>query len=277
MLVALGMLCFFSMSLTGVENDKELLKVLQERPEIPFTPHEAEETVPRFPSIPADATDAETDQDRSLLRKTQELLSIDNVEEQQLEWLEKQLCLSDLLLQPADYKLLVEDAPAELATLIRALMQQSKQLKQQQQQATGRSRVLALLQQDLLTAAEIILIYRTLLGLNKQLSEEQLQRLQDILEIAGKRFREEWGIGISSTRYFPDVKDQQLYTRLVSVTALALEDVLKLFSIQHIEGNEKEKTQQKLSWQLTTTRLELERLLEEAKLPQQIADAFRVD
>ncbi|CDJ59649.1 hypothetical protein, conserved [Eimeria maxima] len=306
MLLALGMVCFFSISLSGIEGDRELLKLLQERAEIPFTPHEAEEATPRFSFSATEAEAAAAEQDKSLLRQTQDLLAIDSADQQQeLEWLEERITLSDMLLKPVDYKTLLEEAPADLLPIIKALLQRAKLLKQQQQQQrqqhlslSGRSKAAAMLQEDLVAAAELTILYRMLLAgaANNKLTPQQQQRLQQLESVlhavGSKRLKEEWKEAVLSSRYFPDVHDQQLYSRIITIAAAAFDDLMQCIALQQQAGSATaaggteteraiaaatEKQIKKHSWRLTTARLELQRLLEAAKFPQQIAEAFKTE
>lgn len=275
MLVALGMLCVVSMSLSAEKGEGGLIKVLNERRELPFVPHEAEDIHERR-KVPVKEQDVDSDAESnvSLLHKKREFISKDEGDKP-VKWMEKPTPLGELMFNGKDYQILLTRAPPELAALAEVVLKNEKDIKKL---AKGHHKIAALLQQDLLAVAELILLCR-IMALGGSLDKAETARLRELLKLVSKRFGEEWPEALGVTRYVADVRQRNRYLRLVSHVASAAEamgtHVLSNFEQDGEAGGNQARTG--LSWKIMTGRLEIQRLLNEAKFFDEIAEVFKID
>ena len=304
-LLALGVFCIFSMSLSS-HSTGESSKLIEDHTEAPFIPHESD-IPPHFLDEQTDTDVNEDYEDRLLSVQTKDLFSLgEDNEDQHLDWFRDGSSISKLLQVPYYYKMMLDSAPASLLRQVDVLLDESRKIQQQRQQQQQqqrqqqrqrrRSKTALLLQEDLLAAAEMLTFYRAAVNAaSKPPTEEQqqqLERLQQQLGAAVYRFKYEWGevFGVNN-EFSLSLKEQQLYSRLVDVTGGSLEDMLhalseKLSAATEAATKTKTKTKHRRfknkindedDKRRLSTRLELGRLLSHAGFPGQIGDAFEAD
>lgn len=275
MLLAIGMLWVVSISLTAPTNESELLKILREPVEVPFVPHEAEMLRERHAVVEKKRDlDSDAESDLLLLQRKREFLSRDEGD-RLLDWVEKHVTLGDTLLNASDHAVLLKQTPAESAPLVEAVLKQARDLKQQ---AGGRPKIAILLQEDLAGVAKLILLCRALVA-SGNLDGEQVSRLMELLRLVAKRFSKEWPEALTLTRYVADARERKLYLRLVGMIASAAEATGSYILADYLHGNiaAAEQAREGLPWKITFARFEIQRLLDEAKFPGEIAEVFRAD
>ncbi|CDJ42338.1 hypothetical protein, conserved [Eimeria tenella] len=280
MLVAFGMICFVSMTLSGLGGEGDLSRGGGERWELPLAAEGAlqqqllqQQLLQQAAAAAADAEPADADPQRP--RRSSQLLLASH--EQALDWVESKQSLSTLMLRPADYVTLHE-APAQLQQLASLLLQQARDLQQTQRlQPYSHSKLSLLLQQDLIAAAELVLLCR-ILAARGALDAAQVQRLQQLLQLALQRFGKQWPAAIGLSRYVPSSSDQELYLRLVSAVAAALDDAVRFCLAEAQQSPENAKIdKRKRAWNVLTARFDIQRLLQGAGFPEVVADVFRTE
>lgn len=275
MLVAIGMLCLVSMSLTGPNNDYELIKLLNERVELPFVPHEAETLDERQKVVVKERDiDSDAEEDVLLLKKKHEFISKDEGDTS-LEWVEKPAALGELMFKGGDYHILHAQAPPELVPLVESLLKEERALKQR---AQGHYKVVDLLQQDLVALGELMLLCRILASTGSP-EKTQAERLRELLKVSAKRFAEEWPAALSLTKYIADARERNLYLRLISHVASATDAMRSYILADYGQEGSSELQLEKaaLSRKVMTGRFEIHRLLDEANFFGDIAEVFRAD
>ncbi|KAL8438572.1 hypothetical protein ACSSS7_000106 [Eimeria intestinalis] len=273
-LVAIGMLCVFSMSLAGLEGEGDFGKLSLEREEMPFVPHEAERWRERPQSVLKRRESEVNKANLALFQKKLEYLSRDDGAKV-LNWVEKPLHLGDLVMNGVDSQVLLTQAPPHLSHVVSYLAKEKAELKKK---AHGHFKVPELLQQDLIAVGELLVLCR-ILAEGGKLDEEQARRFAGLFEIVTKRFGEEWPEALGLASYCPIERQCIGYLRLVGVVATAVNAVGRYLlpeatNAQPAEGGQ---LRAKLLRKVMTERLELARALADANFPPDIAEAFRVD
>lgn len=269
LLLAIGMLAMVSMTLRAPDKDADFIKGLDEAPSFAYVPDEENELPRQAKELDMDA---DSESDPLLLLKKRELISMDEGGKS-LDWVEKPVTLGEILFKPSDRKVLLTQAPSDLAPVVQSIMKQATEAKQR---VPGHSKISVLLQQDLVAVAELILLCR-ILAANGTLNQEQTARLKDLLNLAGMRFGKDWPEALSLTRYFADARERNMYLRLVSLISEAVQATGRYFLADFKHGKDAAQLKESLSWKLVTSRFEIERLLEAAKLPVDISEVFRAD
>lgn len=287
MLVAIGMLCIVSLSLSQSNDlDADIRQMLQERIEMPFVPHEWEAKRERgdFAKVQEKAGDADADAesgDLLLQRKKDEFFMEEG--DKKLDWVEQHITLGSFLLTGADLAVLLTQAPENLRAILRSIMKQAKELEAL---SKGSSKLSILFHQDLLSVAQLILLCRVL-SMTGNLDRTQRERLHALKKLVKKRFGEEWPEALSMTRYMGGRKEHEVYGRLAHVLVCSVDSFFNQFikggDKADVEGESGKKKHRKggrgdrCPWKITTNRFELQRLLEEAKLSPHLAEAFRTE
>lgn len=275
MLLAVGMIWVFSMSLMAHDDHVERPRIHTERFELPFVPHESDTPVGRRDSeVEEESADSDAESSRLLLYQKREFLSQDEGD-RPVDWVENQASLRDSVLRKEDIQLLLRLAPSDLIPLTKSVLAKGRKLRPR---SHARQKIVSLLQEDIIAAAELVLLCRVL-ALNGSMDEAQAERLHELLRLVAKRFGEEWPKVIGLSLYVPSVRESNLYLRLINLVAGAVEATGRfcLSSHKYKDSATREQEMQGLAWRLMTSRLEIQQHLEKANLPGDIAEVFRID
>ncbi|OEH79700.1 hypothetical protein cyc_05543 [Cyclospora cayetanensis] len=220
-LVALGMLCMVSISLTGLDNAADIRNSFMEGIEEPFVPHEAETLLQQHRGVDVQSSDADSDRESGplLLSKKREFMSQDEGGKL-VDWVERHISISDSLFTPRDYDVLMEEAPEDLLPLQLDVAKLANKLKTKSRKVSS---LKILLQLDLIAAAQFMLLCRVVAA-KSDLREEYMERLTGMLKLLVNRFSKEWKEALNMTHYVADVHERLRYQRLVSHIATITEE-----------------------------------------------------